>query len=285
MKNATLIAATSPGLRTHWNPARTFISLWRHRNLIYQLTKRDMDQRYKGSYLGVIWTLVTPLIVLAIYTFVFNVIMKARWGVGADEGPMSFALALFCGLIIYGIFSESAVTAPNLILNNSNYVTRMVFPLEILPVVAVTSALVRAVAALVILIVGIVLVTGSLSWTLVLMTLPLAAVVLLSLGVGWFLSALGVFVRDAAHTVSLVVQLLFFMTPIVYPVVVVPERFRPVIYANCFTHLVEAARDVAVWGRMPNWPWLLACMAASVAVFQLGYMVFMRSRKAFADVM
>ena len=272
-------------LMSHWNPLYTFRVIWGYRSLIYQLTKRDFVQRYKGSYLGFVWTLITPLLFLLIYMFVFNVVMKARWGIRPDEGPMEFALGLFCGLILWSIFSEAATSAPNLILSNPSYVTKTVFPLEILPVITVGSGLIRGGIGLVILLAGIILFGGCLSWRLIILMLPFMGMVLFSVGTVWFLSALGVFMRDVSHVVSVMVTLLFFLTPIVYPSSRVPGRFRSIIYANPFTHLVESSRSVAIWGKMPDWPWLMLSMAVSVVVFQVGYMFFMKSKSAFADVM
>ncbi|MHC4214824.1 MAG: ABC transporter permease [Planctomycetota bacterium] len=253
--------------------------------MIYQLTKRDLAQRYKGSYLGFAWTLISPFLLLLVYMFVFNVVMKARWGITPDEGPMEFALGLFCGLILWDIFSEAVTSAPNLILNNSSYVTKTVFPLEILPVITVGSSLIRAAIGLVILLIGLILFSGSLSWRLTILMLPFMGMILFSVGTVWFLSALGVFMRDISHVVSVTVTLLFFLTPIVYPTSLVPERFRLVICINPFTHLVEAARAVAIWGKMPDWPWLMLSMSLAVVVFQVGYLFFMKSKSAFADVL
>lgn len=279
------MAASSAISISYWNPFHTLMVIWKHKGLIYQLTKRDLAQRYRGSYLGFIWTLITPFMLLLIYMFVFNVVMKARWGITPDEGPMEFALGLFCGLILWSIFGETAASAATLILNNTSYVTKTVFPLEILPVIAVGSCLVRAAIGLVVLLAGIVLFGEGISWKLIILVLPFMGMVLFSMGAAWFLSALGVFMRDISHAVPVAITLMFFLTPIVYPASRVPEKFRLAIYANPFTHLVESARAAAIWGKMPDWPWLAFSVIASVAVFQIGYMFFMKSKSAFADVM
>jgi lipopolysaccharide transport system permease protein len=280
-----LMIASSSILMSHWSPFCTFGVVWRYKSLIYQLTKRDFVQRYKGSYLGFAWALMTPLLFLLIYMFVFNVVMKARWGVSPDEGPMEFALGLFCGLILWGIFSEAVTSAPGLILSNSSYVTKTVFPLEILPIITVGSGLIRAVIGFVVLFVGLALFSGCLSWKIFILTLPIMGMIFFAMGTVWFLSAIGVFMRDVSHIVSVAVTLLFFLTPIVYPVSRVPPGFRIAVYANPFTHLVSAARAVTIWGKTPDWPWLMLSMAISVLVFQTGYVFFMKSKSAFADVM
>lgn len=260
------------------------MSLWGQRSLIYHLTKRDFKQRYIGSLLGFLWVLITPLVLLAIYTFVFNVVMNAKWGIGADDSPAGFALSLFVGLVLYGIFSDSVNAAPSLVLDNSGYVTNHVFPIEILPVVAVGSALLRSAAGMVILILGVLWVNGALSWTIILLVLPITAFVLFSLGMVWLLSAIGVFIRDTSHTVSLLVHMIFFLTPIVYPVSLVPQPFRAILYANPFTHLVEAARAAAIGGVMPDWLWLSVGMLLGLLVFHAGYVFFTKSKVVFPDI-
>ena len=284
-RSVVFMAITRLLLMSCWNPLYTFKVIWGYRSLIYQLTKRDFIQRYKGSCLGLVWTLITPILFLLIYMFVFNVVMKARWGISPNEGPMEFALGLFCGLILWGIFSETSTSAPNLILSNPSYVTKTVFPLEILPVIIVGSGLIRAAISLAILFAGILLFGNGISWTLIILIIPFIGMVLFSLGTVWFLSALGVFMRDVSHIVSVMVTLLFFLTPIVYPASRVPGKLRFVIYANPFTHLVEGARAVTIWGKMPEWPWLMLSIAISVVVFQVGYVFFIKSKSAFADVM
>jgi len=285
MSDVVVISSAPPSAWTYANPVCAWRFLWRQRNLILQLTRMDLAQRYRGSFLGAAWTVLTPLLVLTIYTFVFNVILKARWGVNPNEGRLEFALALFCGLLIYGVFSECAVVAPTVVVNNRNYVKKTVFPLEALLAVNLGSALARAGVGLVILSIGTVIVTGRVEWTLVFLPAVLVPLALLTLGVSWFLAALGVFVRDIAQTVSLVVQLAFFLAPIVYPMSSVPAFVRPFIYANPFTHMINAARGAAMWGQVPQLFSVVFATLFAVVVFQAGFMFFMKSRRAFADVL
>jgi lipopolysaccharide transport system permease protein len=250
--------------------------------LVARLVRRDLAERYRASFLGAAWAVLTPFLLLAIYTFVFNVVMKARWG--QATGRLEFALAVFAGLMAFGVFSECAVMAPTLIVNHRHYVKKTAFPLEVLHVVILSSALVRALVGMVVLAAGVVI-AGRATWGLLFVPLALLPISLMALGAAWFLSALGVFVRDMAQVVGLLVQALFFLTPIVYPVESVPDAVRPIAMLNPFTHLVGAARDAAIWGRMPGWgAFALAC-AVSLAVFVLGHAVFARCRRAFADVL
>ena len=160
MGETVIISAKPADTLAYCSPVETLRSLWRRKSLITHLTRIDLAQRYRGSFLGVAWTVLTPLLVLGIYTFVFNVVFKARWGMSPDEGRLEFALTLFCGLILYGIFSECAVIAPTVIVNNRNYVKKTVFPLEALVVVNLCSALARAAVSLVILVAATLVMTG-----------------------------------------------------------------------------------------------------------------------------
>ena len=284
MKEYKLITSSGCDSATDFNPCRSIETIWINRSLIHALVKRQLAERYRGSFLGAAWTVVTPLLFLLIYTFVFSTVMKAKWGVLPDEGGVQFAMALFCGLIPWGIFSETTVQAPTLILSNPSYVTKTVFPLEVLSVVSVLSAAARSLAGVLILMAGVTFFAGGLNWTVVLFIIPLAGAVMLSMGISWFLASLGVFVRDCAHTVSVLVSLLFFLTPIVYPLPSVPQRLRPLFYLNPFTHIVESSRNVVIWGRMPDWPWLLTSLAISAVIFYLSHVFFMKTKRTFADV-
>lgn len=283
MSEVVVISARSVRGDLFINPLRIVRDLWRLRSLVWSFTARDLRARYRGSFLGVLWTVLTPLAMLATYTFVFSVVLKGRWE--GKAGTFEFALALFCGLIIYGVFSECATVAPHLVVNNRVYVKKTTFPLEVLPVVGLLSALFRAGAGMLVLVVTVAICKGGLHWSVLLCALPFIPMALLTLGVGWFLAALGTFVRDAAHTVALLVHLVFFMTPIVYPVSAVPERLRVVIQLNPFTHLVEALRRLVLSGQMPDWAMLGATTAFALVVAVVGYTFFAASRKAFADVL
>lgn len=267
-----------------FNPVAIFKNLWKYRELIAQFAKRDVIGRYKGSYLGILWTFITPLLMLLIYTFVFGTVFKARWGVGTGS-KIEFALVLFCGLTTYQLFAECANRAPGLILSNVNYVKKVVFPLEILPVAALGSALVQAAISLIILIAALVAFMGIFNWTLVFVPLVLLPMVLFTLGLSWFLASLGVYLRDIGQVVGVITQALMFLSPIFYPVTSIPENFRPLFYINPISYVVEDMRRVMVWGQMPDWNWLLIGTLTGFAVAVLGYAWFQKTRKGFADVL
>ncbi|MCX5823856.1 MAG: ABC transporter permease [Deltaproteobacteria bacterium] len=267
-----------------FNPVRIVAHLWKYRDLIRQLTWREVVGRYKGSFIGLGWSFIQPLIMLFVYTFVFSVIFKARWGVESDEGKAAFALALFMGLITFSIFSEVANSAPSLVLGNANYVKKVVFPLEILPFVRLLSALINAVFSLGVLFVGILIFNHFIHWTALLLPLIWLPMMMFTLGCGYFLASLGVFVRDMGAVIGVLTTMLFFLTPIFYPISAVPEPFRIFCRVNPIAIFVEDARRVVLWGLFPDWPWFFFGMVLSVAVLIIGFIWFMKSKKAFADV-
>ena len=287
MKMAESIKIISPvgeSVRGFFNPVRIVAHLWKYRDLIRQLTWREVVGRYKGSFIGIGWSFIQPLIMLCVYTFVFSVIFKARWGVESGEGKAAFALALFMGLITFSIFSEVANSAPSLVMGNANYVKKVVFPLEILPLVRLFSALINAVFSLGVLFVGILIFNHFIHQTALLIPLIWLPMMMFTLGCGYFLASLGVFVRDMGAVIGVLTTILFFLTPIFYPISAVPEQFRIFCRINPIAIFVEDARRAVLWGLFPDWPWFFFGMALSVAVLIAGFVWFMKSKKAFADV-
>jgi len=279
-----IISAQKDSARQYANPIKMARNLWAHRELIGQFTKRRVLERYKGSYLGLLWTFATPLAMLVVYTFVFSVIFKARWEGAVTGSHAEFALALFAGLIAFNIFSESTLAAPSLIINNPNYVKKVIFPLEILPISALGAAVVNSLFGLVILLVGELLITGRIPWTLVFLPLIYVPLILLCLGLSWFLASLGVFIRDIGHLLTVVVQMLFFLTPIFYPISAVPPAFQVILYLNPLTFVVNHFRRVALLAQIPDWGEFLIVTAVMSGVCLVGYTWFMKSKKTFADV-
>lgn len=258
-------------------------SLWRNRQLIVQMTKREVVGRYKGSAMGLAWSFFNPVFMLVVYTFVFSVIFKSRWG--GDDSRTLFAVVLFVGMIVLGLFSEVVNRAPSLILSNVNYVKKVVFPLEILPVIAMGAALFHSLISLGVLLVAFILFNGYLHWTVIFTPLVLLPLVIVTLGISWMLAALGVFLRDVGQTIGIITTVLMFLSPVFYPVTAVPEKFRPFIMANPLTFIIEQAREVLIWGHLPNWLGLGIYTAAAVVVAWTGYALFQKTRKGFADVL
>jgi len=252
--------------------------------LTWEMTKRDLSARYRGSLLGVAWSLVTPVLMLLVYTFVFGVVFKARWG-GTELDSADFALALFTGLLTFGIFSESVNRSPSLILGHQNLVKKVVFPLEILPLMAVLTAVIQAGISLAVLLVACIVMRGGLPWTTIYVPLVLAPVILLTLGFTWGLSAMGVFLRDIGQGVAVVTTALMFLTPIFYPLEALPESYRHLAASSPLAVAVENMRQVVLWGKQPDWSSVLVGLAVSVPVAITGYGLFMRTKKGFADVL
>lgn len=267
------------------NPVAMARNLWRHRELIWQFTRRQVMQRYKGSYMGLLWSFITPLALLLVYTCAFSVILKVSWGKGeVPGGHINYAIMLFAGFVAFNVFSESILSAPHLIVNNPNLVKRVVFPMETLPVDAVGAAFVNSLFGLVILLIGVIAVQGYIPWTIIFLPLIYLPLLLLSAGFTWFFTSLGVFIRDVGHLLAVLIQMLFFLTPIIYPLSSVPESIRFLLYLNPLSFIVNHFRRVIIFGQMPDWGQysLLTLLAGLVCV--LGYIWFMKSKKTFADV-
>ena len=262
-----------------------FASPWRYRPLIAQMVKRDVVGRYRGSMMGLLWSFLNPLLMLVVYTFVFSVVFKAKWSTGGDESKADFALILFVGMIVHQVFSECVNRAPRLILDNSNYVKKVVFPLEILPWVAMGATLFHALVSTAVWAVFFVVIRGYLPWTVVLLPLIAVPLVLVTMGFGWFLAATGVYLRDVAQTTGIFTATLMFLSPIFYPASALPEDYRVLLHLNPLTFLIEQARAVLVWGQLPNFAGLALYTLAAFAFALLGLAWFQKTRRGFADVL
>lgn len=258
--------------------------IWRHRHLVWQLTCREVVGRYRGSVLGIFWSFFNPVLMLTIYTFVFSVVFKARWGDGG-ESKFEFALILFAGLIVFNLFAECVNRAPSLVISNVNYVKKVVFPLEILPVVTLGAALFHCAVSLGVLLVFFVIASSSLNWTVVLAPFVLFPLLLTTLGISWFLASVGVFLRDVAQTIGLLTTVLMFVSPIFYPIDRLPEKYRVFIYMNPLTFVIEQMRDVVIWGKAPSWLGLSIMTMIGTLAALLGAVWFQKTRKGFADVL
>jgi len=261
------------------------LSLWRNRQLIIQLTKRDVIGRYRGSFMGVMWSLFNPLFLLAIYSFVFSVVFNVRWGLDTGESKAQFAIVLFAGMVVHSLFAETLNRAPRLILSNVSYVKKIVFPLEILPVAAIGAALFHALVMVFVLVAAFAAMNGYLQWTIVFLPLVLLPLIVLTLGAAWVLASLGVFVRDIAHPIGMVMTALLFASPVFYPITALPEYIRPWLMLNPLTLVIEQTRSVLIFGQTPDWSGLAVYSSVSAAVGWLGYAWFQKTRKGFANVL
>lgn len=258
-------------------------ALWTHRQLIRQLGSREIVGKYKGSFFGVFWSMFHPLLMLAIYTFVFTQVFSTRWVEGATTSD--FALALFVGLIMHGFLAECLGRAPTLVLANPSYVTKIVFPLEILPYPSVFASVFHAFASLGVLLLAKLLLTGSLAWTTVLFPLVLLPLVIQAVAYSWVLAALAVYVRDVTQIVGVLITALLFLSPVFYPLDRLSPQLRGLVKLNPLTIPIEEARQVLLWGRLPDWQALGVYTAVSILLALLAFALFQKSRQGFADVL
>lgn len=260
-------------------------SLYQNNQLIIQMVRREILARYKGSVLGLFWSFFNPLLMLSIYTFVFSIIFKSRWEGNNDTSNTQFAILLFVGLIMQNLFAEVINRAPNLIVSNVNYVKKVIFPLEILPIITLGTALFHWLMSLLVLLAVFILFNGYLHWTILFIPFIVLPFIILILGLAWMLVSFGVFLRDIGQTITIITTVLLFLSPTFYPITAVPESIRPLILANPLTFIIEQTREVLIWGRKPDWLGLAFYYSISILVAWLGYAWFQKSRKSFADVL
>lgn len=271
------------GQSTDHRLAYVFGSFWTHRQMIIQMTKRDVIGRYRGSMMGLLWSLITPLIMLTVYTFVFGFVFKARWDTGSGD-RLQYAMALFAGLIVFGIFAECLNKAPTLIVSNVNFVKKVVFPVEVLPWITLLSSLFHATVSFAILIVLNGFFSSSVHWTTLAIPIVLVPFLLMTLGLTWFLAALGVYLRDVSQTVGILTSALMFASPIFFPITALPEEYRGIFALNPITIGVEQVRAVLLWGRWPDWREWSGFLGFAIFVAWLGLAWFQKARRGFADV-
>ena len=265
-------------------PVAMFKSLWGNRQLIWQMTRREIDGRYRGSMIGLAWSFITPILLLLVYTFVFSVVFKARWNVGGDESKTDFAIILFAGMIVFNLFAEIVNRAPGLVTSNVNYVKKVVFPLEILPGVALGSALFHSLISLLVLLLAQFILTLSLPWTIIFFPLVLLPLIFFCMGIAWFLSAIGVFIRDVGQVTGLLTTILMFMSAVFYPLSALPEDYQFWLGLNPLVLIITESRKVLILGESPNWITLIVASFVSLSIAFAGFWWFQKVRKGFADV-
>ncbi|MDX2147976.1 MAG: ABC transporter permease [Planctomycetota bacterium] len=276
-------------LLSYLSPGAMIRDLWRHRHLARQFASRQIEAKYKGQRLGLLWAVLTPLIMLAIYTFVFAIVFPSKWATPGQETrsePLgAFALSLFIGLLTFGVFRDLVARAPGLIVGYPNYVKKVVFPLQVLAISELIAALVNFAIGMGVWLIGWFAIEQTLpSLGLLWMPLILLPVVLFGLGLHWLFSALGVFLRDLANVVELGVTVLFFLSPIFYSIENVPERVRWLVALNPLAPVLESARNAAMRGLAPDLQWFAFSLGISALAALVGYAFFMKSKRAFGDV-
>lgn len=255
-----------------------------HRGLLLELVKRDFMDRYKGSMLGVVWSLLNPLLMLVIYTVVFSVAFKARWGAG-EETKGAFAIVLFSGMIVHSFFAECLNRAPSLISSHPNFVKKVVFPLELLPLMALLSALLHFLVSFGILLMFCLLAGMTIYGGVLLTPLVLLPLTLSMLGLSLILASLGVYLRDLSQAIAMATTVSLFLAPIFYPIEALPEAYQALLVWNPITLPVIQLRDLLLWDKPLQWDKWAASLLMSASVCQIGFWWFQKSRRGFADVL
>lgn len=256
-----------------------------NRELIMRMVSREVVGRYRGSLFGIAWSFLNPIVMLVTYTFVFSVVFKARWGDSSSESRTQFALLLFVGMIIFGLFSEVVNRAPGLIVSNVNYVKKVIFPLEILPVISLGAALFHFFVSFLVLTIAIIVVDGHLSWTIIYLPAVMLPLILIIMGISWALASFGVYLRDISQTIGIFTTILMFLSPVFYPVSALPDKFQGWMLLNPLTFIIEQARAIIIFGKQPDWYGLGVYALFSIGIVWLGYFWFQKTRKGFADVL
>lgn len=268
------------------SPLPVLSSLIDNWTLVTRMARRDIETRYRGSFLGTAWTVLVPLVMLAVYTFVFGSVLRLRWAenISHSDSPAEFAIILFSGLILFWTFSDVVSRAPNLVRENVTYVTKIVFPLHVLPWVAMVTGLFNLAVSMAILVAGQTMVMGPPPPTALLAPLVLLPFVLLIMGLSWLFASIGMFVRDLHQVVTVSMSALMFLSPVFYPLEVVNQDVRWLFYLNPLTFIVQQFREVMLWGRLPDWWGLAIYSGIALLVAWLGLLWFQKTRKGFADV-
>lgn len=262
--------------------------LFNNHDLIIQLLKRDVLERYRGSSFGILWSFMYPVFMLVIYLFVFGIVFKMKWGVAPGENAIAstvpFGVIIFSGLVLHAFLGECLTRSSTLITANQQYVKKVVFPLPILSIVCVGTALFHLLAGLLILLIFMAFAGVLPSLTIIYTPLVLLPFVLLMLGVSWLLSSICVFISDIAQLMGVLVTVLLFLAPIFYPLSIVPEQYQAWMYLNPLTVVIEQFRAVMLFGQQPDWLVLGIYYVVALSVLFIGFEFFKRTKGAFADV-
>lgn len=264
-------------------PKAALSSMSRHRALIVEMVKREVIGRYRGSAMGLLWSFFTPVLMLVVYTFVFSVVFRARWA-GGTGSKTEFAVVLFVGMMIFGFFAECINRAPSLILSNANYVKKVIFPLEILPLVSLGAALFHFAVSMLVWIIFYLILFGVPAVQALWLPVAITPLLIMCLGLSWFLASLGVYLRDVGQVIGVVTTALMFMSPVFFPIVAMPEEFRPYLHLSPLTYFIEQSRALLVWHGDMQWDTWLKMLGLSLLIAILGFAWFQKTRKGFADV-
>ena len=260
------------------------ITLYKNNYLFWKLVKRDIRQRYQGSVLGMLWSIIVPILMLIIYTFFFSEVFQAKWDIDTSD-KYQFAVVLFCGLCVFNMISDVMSRSTVLIASNTNYVKKVIFPLEILPAVTVCSALFNCVISFAILIIAKLILYHDISSTLYMIILAMIPLIILSLGIGLFIAAISVYLKDVANVISVLITVLMYVSPVFFPLSSIPKSMRIICGVNPMTYIIENFRNVVLFGECLDWNFYFISCGVAVAFYFTGKAVFMRVKEGFADVL
>lgn len=266
-------------------PKEILNSFWRNRGLIKALVKREVVGRYRGSIMGVAWSFFNPILMLVIYTFVFSGVFKARWESTVHESNTDFAITLFVGLIVHGLFAECVNRAPNLITSNSNYVKKVIFPLEILPWVAFGSALFHTFISFVVFLSAKAILNHNIPLSVLYFPFVLFPLLLGTMGLTWILAAVGVYLRDIAQVTTIFTTVMLFVSAVFFPISALPERYQFWLNINPLALVIQESRKVLILGQPPDFALLTGLLFVGAAIAWAGFACFQSTRKGFADVL
>lgn len=261
-------------------------NFWIYRHLIWQMSKREVAGRYRGSFMGVLWSFINPLLLLMVYTFVFSIVFHARFGSDnvLHQNRWGYALILFSGITLFGLLSECLTRAPSLINTHANFVKKVIFPLEILPCITLCSAFFHLLIGLFILLVFNGLLNHSFPSTVIFLPLILLPFLIFTLSCILFISATGVFLRDLGQAMGLVTTVLLFLSPVFYSRSNLPTFIQSWLLLNPMTFIVEQFQRILFLERMPDMIGLGLYSMISLLLLTLSLVWFQKTRKAFADV-
>ncbi len=260
--------------------------LIKNREVLQQLILRDIYGRYKGSFLGIFWTAVNPLLMLSVYTLVFSQIFRAKWG-GSSGGdsPITFALNLFAGLIVFNIFSECASKSPTLITSNPNFVKKVIFPIHTLGGMVTGSALIHGAMSATILMIAKLIIDGNVSNTMIAIPVVWLPLIFGCLGLSWILSWIGAVIKDTPQVVNAGVSMMMFLSPIFYPSSILPDKLQWLAKINPLATVIEDTRSVFISGVMPSASKLIIEILISLLWCQLCFNILRKSQKSLADIL
>ena len=224
----------------------------KNRDLAYHMTKREILLKYKGSKLGIMWSIINPIIMMSVYTLIFSQIFQTRWAGASQINTTDFAINLYTGLIVFNIYADTITRAPSLITSNPNFVKKIIFPLEVLSVATVGSAVATGITSILVLLGVILITTKQLAVTIILLPILWAPLILNCLSLAWILSTLGVFIKDLTQVTNSIVSVTMFLSPIFYPSEALPDKLRWLSQLNPLAYYIEKSRNIIIEGKNIN---------------------------------